>query len=112
MDDSILRSIKKLLGIAGEDDSFDEDIIIHINSAGSYLSQLGVTSFDNFLITDDTAVWSDYILDPSRLADIKQYVYFRVRLAFDPPTNSFLVENIKEQMRECEWRINVTVDPK
>lgn len=109
MDNSILNDIKKLLGIIDEYTQFDRDIIIHINSAFTILNQLGVGPKEPFCIEDSSSKWSDFIDDTS-LEVVKDFIYFRVRLAFDPPTNSFLVDAITKQIDELTWRMNVMVD--
>ena len=83
--ESILTSIKKLLGITEEYDQFDPDIIMHINSVFMILTQLGVGPAEGFSIEDDTAVWTDFIQDVKKLESVKTYVYLKVKLAFDPP---------------------------
>mgnify|MGYP000063966474 FL=1 len=109
--DSILTSIKKLLGIAEEYDHFDPDIIMHINSVFSVLTQLGVGPTSGFSISDKTAVWSDFVESDSRLEMLKSYMYLKVKLLFDPPLGTASIEAINRQINELEWRINVTVDP-
>lgn len=113
MDESILTSIKKPLGIPEEYTQFDPDIIMHINTVLSNLTDLGVGPSKGFFITDKTAVWSDFIpaSNYSRLQSIKTYVYLKVRLIFDPPTNSAVIESMNRLISELEWRINVIVDP-
>lgn len=111
MDESILSSIKKLLGITKEYTQFDTDIIIHINAALSILTQLGVGPAEGFSISDKTATWSDFISDSKRLESVKSYVYLKVRLLFDPPTSSAVADSMNRLISELEWRINVTVDP-
>lgn len=107
--DSILTSIKKMLGIIEEDESFDVDIIIHINSAFSTLTQLGVGPEEGFVIRDKTALWTDFI-DDIRLENVRSYVYLKVRQVFDPPTNSSVLDAISRQISELEWRMYVAVD--
>lgn len=112
MDESILTSIKKLLGITEDYTQFDTDIIIHINSVFSTLTQLGVGPDAGFMIEDDSAVWSDYLTtSDSRLNFVKTYIYLKVRLVFDPPQSSAAIDAINRQISELEWRINVAVDP-
>lgn len=106
--DSILTSIKKLLGITESCTDFDTDIIMHINTVLMTLSQLGVGT-EGFQIEDKNAVWSEFIKS-DKLAATKSYVYLRVKLLFDPPLNSTIVEAIKESIRELEWRLNVRVE--
>lgn len=102
--ESILTSIKKLLGIAEEDTSFDADIIMHINSVFSVLTQIGVGPEEGFQIEDDTAKWNDYMQGTNSGA-LKIYVYQKVRLLFDPPTNSAVVDAINRTVGELEWRL-------
>lgn len=109
--DSILTSIKKLLGIDESYTEFDADIIMHINSVFMILRQIGVGPKNGFSISDKTSVWSDYISDMSKLEMVKSYVYMKVRLLFDPPTNSALLESMKQLIQEAEWRLSVQVDP-
>ena len=104
---SILTSIKKLLGITKEYEDFDEEIIIHINSAFSVLTQLGIGPNDGFAITDSTAEWSAFLSNGHRLEFVKNYVYLKVKLGFDPPTNSAAIDAINRQISELEWRIIV-----
>lgn len=107
MEDSILDTIKKMLGITSEQTYYDTDVTIHINSVFSILEQLGMKSFS---ISNSDAKWSDYIPDGKSLEDVKTYVYLKVKLIFDPPTSSSAVSSIKELISELEWRINVAVD--
>ena len=108
--DSILTSIKKLLGITEEYDHFDPDIIMHINTALSTLTQLGVGPSEGFMIEDKTATWSDFISDKKEVISVKTYVYLKVKLLFDPPQSSFVIEAIKNQLSELEWRILAQVE--
>lgn len=112
MDSSILTSIKKLLGIAEEDTSFDQDIIMHINTVFAILAQLGVGPTNSFSIEDDGAIWSDYLGNAANLELVKSYIYMKVRSMFDPPTSSILADAMNKNISELEWRINTTVDPK
>lgn len=109
--DSILTSIKKLLGIAEEYEHFDSDIIVFINSAFSVLTQLGVGPEEGFRIEDASKTWSEFLYDDSRLEFVKTFVHLKVKLGFDPPQSSAAIEAINRQISELEWRINVTVDP-
>ena len=112
MDSSILTSIKKLLGIAEEDTSFDQDIIMHINTVFAILAQLGVGPANGFSIEDDGAIWNDYLGNVTNLELVKSYIYMKVRSMFDPPTSSILADAMNKNISELEWRINTTVDPK
>ena len=109
--DSILNSVKKQLGIAPDYEPFDPDIVIHINTVFSILHQLGAGPEYGFSISDDSAVWSDYITDnPNKLNLIKSYMYLKVRLLFDPPTNSGVTEATNRMIDELEFRINAATD--
>jgi len=107
MEQSILNTVKKILGLASEDTVFDLDVITHINTAFSTLYQLGVGPTDGFAIEDDTATWSDFIEGDITIVNAcKTYVYLRTRLLFDPPPTSFAIQAMKEQLTEYEWRIS------
>lgn len=110
--ESILTSIKKLLGITEEYEHFDQDLIIHINSVFSILSQLGVGHSDGFFIHDKNAVWSDFIGSEKAVELIKSYTYLKVKLLFDPPTSSAVIESTNRIIGELEWRITTIVDEK
>lgn len=107
MDESILNNTKKILGIDSTYTAFDPDIMIHINSVFSTLNQLGIGPVDGFAIDDAAATWVDFLGADKRLNFVKTYVYLRVRLLFDPPTTSYLINSMKEQVQELEWRLNV-----
>ncbi len=107
MESSILTSTKKILGIAEDYTAFDLDVLTNINSVFSILNQLGVGALDGFAIEDDTAVWEDLDVSSVMLNLVKTYVYLRVRLLFDPPGTSFLLDAMNKQIQEHEWRLNV-----
>lgn len=109
MEESILVSVKKLIGLAPEDDSFDTDLIIHINSAIDVLRQMGINS--ELYVEDETLTWGDYLPSDEYLQMVKSYVYMKVRKWFDPPQNGTAMEALNSSIAELEWRINVTVDP-
>lgn len=106
MTNSILLTVKKMLGVSEEYKPFDIDIITNINSVFLTLNQLGVGPSSPFQITGEDEVWTDFE-DPTKVPGIQTYVYLKVRLLFDPPTNSFLVDSIRKQIDELEWRLNV-----
>ena len=110
--DSILTSVKKIIGISEEDESFDTDLIMHINSVLMILNQLGVGPEDGFSITDKSAVWTDVIGDNKLIEAVKTFVGLKVRLIFDPPTSSAVLDSINKTISELEWRINVMVENK
>ena len=106
MEESILKSTKKILGLADDYTAFDLDVITHINAAFSILDQLGVGPEGGFFIQDDTDLWTDYVAPPNQLNLIKTYVYLKVRLLFDPPPTSYLISAATDQIKEYEWRLN------
>lgn len=107
MSDSILTSTKKILGIDVAYLAFDLDIITHINSVFSTLTQLGVGPEEGFMIADAEAEWVDFLGADLELNAVKTYVYLRVRLLFDPPTTSYLIAAFEKQVEELTWRLNV-----
>jgi hypothetical protein len=114
MEQSILTSTKKVLNIAPDDPSFDDDIITHINTAFSNLNDMGVGPISGFVIESADEEWASYFPnedDPMKLkvqlSKVKTVVFLRVRLLFDPPTVAFVLDAAKEQLREAEWRLNV-----
>lgn len=104
-DENILASIKKLVMVDESYTVFDEDIRIHINTVLSNLCQMGIGPVDGFSVLTGEEVWSDFINDNKKLQNVKTYVYLKVRLVFDPPQNSTLVESINSQIKELEYRM-------
>lgn len=107
MEESILTSVKKNLGLADDYTAFDLDILMLINSAFSTLNQLGLGPVDGFSIEDKIPTWDAFIGTDNRLNSVKTYVSLKVRSAFDPPQTSYLVAAMNEQIKELEWRLNV-----
>ncbi len=114
LENSILTDIKKMLGPSYDEDSFDTDITIHINSCFTTLRQLGVGPANGYRIKDDKNVWSEFVKDDEMLDSVKTYIYLKVKVVFDPPLNASLLESFEKQITELEWRLNVSVesDPK
>ena len=108
--DSILTSIKKLLGIEETYTHFDTDIIIHINSALSDLTQIGVGPEEGFRISNSYTTWKDFTKDELRIENVKDYVYLKVRLIFDPPSSSYVLTAFDDRIKELEWRLNVAAE--
>lgn len=104
--DSILNSIKKLIGYEPDYNRYDTDLIIHINTALSTLTQLGVGSSSGFFITDSSANWNDFIGEVDNLESVKTYVYVKVKLVFDPPPTAAAIDALNKLANELEWRIN------
>lgn len=109
--ESILTSIKKLLGISEEYEHFDADLIMHINSVFMILTQLGVGPSEGFRITDSSENWVDFIPEPARIELVKSYMYLKVKLLFDPPSSSAVIESMNRMISEFEWRLNVAAEP-
>lgn len=110
--ESILTSIKKMLGISEEDENFDTDVILHINTVLSDLVRLGVGPSSGFMIEDKYAEWTDFVPYDKfiKLSGLVTYVYQRVKLVFDPPTSSAVIAAMKEQNEKFEWNLNVTAE--
>lgn len=110
--ESILTSIKKLLGIEEDYEQFDPDIIMHINTVFRLLKRMGVGPAKGFRIEDSMSVWSDFLDDDTEdsLEDVKTYIFLKVKLIFDPPTNSAHIEAIKENIKELEWTLHFEAD--
>ena len=112
MTDSILNSVKKMLGITEEYEHFDTDIIIHINSAFSILTQIGIGPDEGFAIQDDSTSWSDFIPEDSHhlLEMVRSYMFMKVKFMFDPPTSSSVTDAYNRLLDEMEWRLMVAAD--
>lgn len=108
MAQSILDSVKKMVGVDPSLTVFDLDIMAHINTVFSDLDQLGIGPVGGFMIEDDAPTWDDFLGGDPRLNSAKSYTYFRVRLMFDPPQTSYLIESLNAQVEKMEWRLNVT----
>ena len=110
--ESIVTSIKKLLGITEEDTSFDSDVMMHINSVLMILNQLGVGPDSGFAIKSNAETWSDFLYSSVDVEAVKTYVYLKVRLIFDPPNSSATLDSMKRLADELEWRIKTQVETK
>lgn len=108
--DSILTSVKKMLGIEAEYKHFDNDLIMHINSVLLILNQIGVGPKTPFVITGEDETWVDFFADNTPIELVKSYVYLKTRLLFDPPTTGVLHEAMERQVTEFEWRLNIQVE--
>lgn len=113
-EESILQSVKSILGIPPQYEHFDQQILFCLNSVFAILPQLGVGPHEGFIVENDQATWGDLIGEDefsNRYLYVKTYVGLRVRLLFDPPSSSGAIDAMERQMRELEWRITVTKDP-
>lgn len=107
MENNILTSVKKQVGLGAEYTPFDMDIVMDINAAFAHLHQIGAGPSDGFSIEDDTALWTDYTQDKTELMLAQTYVFLKVRLLFDPPASSAILESINSVLKETEWRLSV-----
>lgn len=107
---SILDDVKKMLGLGEWDEAFDAEILMHINSVFMTLNQLGVGPPEGYSVRDRANTWDDFVGDRQDIEAIKSYTYLKVRLLFDPPSSSFVLESIKSMASELEFRLNVQVD--
>ena len=105
--ESILDSIKKLIGIEDTETYFDSDIVTGVNSAFSSLNQIGIGPDDGFSISDNTKVWNNYLTNVRTLELVKSYVHLKTKLLFDPPSSSSIVDIINKEISEFEWRLNI-----
>ena len=106
----ILDTVKKSLGLTENDPIFDPDIIMHINTVLANLIQMGVGPESGFVVEDISALWSDFTNDDNLIQQVKTYVCLKVRLLFDPPTSSVVMNSINETLKELEWRLYVKKD--
>lgn len=109
-ENSILISTKKKLGLDQAYEQFDMEIISYINSALAILTQLGVGPEDGLNIDGPNNTWDELFVDSKKIELAKSYIYLKVRLLFDPPTSSFVLESMNKQLSEYEWRINVMAE--
>jgi hypothetical protein len=106
---SILNDVKHMLGLLPEQTAFDSDIMIHINSVFSTLTQLGVGDPLGFMIEDNTTDWDEFVND-AQLNSVKSYMFLRVKLFFDPPQVGFVITSMDRQIEQLEWRLLVAAD--
>lgn len=110
MDDSILNTIKRMLGIGDEEaqNDFDEDVMVHINTAIQALTQLGVGPEDGYMIEGSDETWTDFIgaENKKQYQPVKTYIYGKVKKVFDPPTSSIALQALEESTKEAEWRLS------
>jgi hypothetical protein len=105
VEQSILKSTKKMLGLDASYTAFDLDVLTNINITFSNLTQIGILPDNGFAISDNTTNWAALGLSVPLLSMVKSYVYLKVRMLFDPPTTSFLLKAYEDQIKEYEWRL-------
>lgn len=111
MDNSILNTVKKAVGLMPEYDAFDDTLIMHINSVFMILSQVGVGPTKGFRIEDASAEWGDFLSeDYENYESVKSYICMKVRLLFDPPSSSTHMQAIEDLVSELEWRLNIEAE--
>lgn len=108
--DSILLSVKKMIGIPANYDVFDTDIITHINSVFEGLNQMGLGPEEGFSISDENDLWSSYLTYGKESQMVRSYMYLKVRTLFDPPSNASLFNIFDQQIKEKEYRLLVFAD--
>lgn len=111
LEDSIFMTIKTMLGSDVDYDVYDQDILVFINSVLATLTQLGIGPAEGFRITGESETWGDLIGDYKDIDSVKAYIYMKVKVAFDPPANSTVLNAYQEACKEYEWRLNVATDP-
>lgn len=111
MKESILETIKKMLGLESDYTPFDDEIIVHINSVFMVLKQAGITD-KNFSVKGNGETWGEALDDRIDVEAVKSYVYLRVKMLFDPPSSSTVMEAMKNTAYEFEWRLYVICDNK
>lgn len=109
-EDNILTSIKELLGVGKDESPFDMDIKIHINTALSILTNLGIGPSTGFRVRNGTELWSDFIPADKNLEDVITYVYIKVKLIFDPPLSSAVIASYESMLKELTFYINCEAD--
>lgn len=110
--ESILTSIKLLLGITEDYEAFDQQIIAHINSVFMILTQLGVGPPDGFMITSKVDTWNEFVSDEKKMQLVKSYTYLKVKMLFDPPSTSAVMDSTNRMINEFEWRLNLQAESK
>ena len=110
--ESILTSVKKLLGITEDCTDFDSDIILHINTVFTILTQMGVGPEEGFSIEDKSKKWNEFISNKLYFESVKTYVFLKVKLLFDPPLSTAVMESINRMISELEWRLNSAAETK
>ena len=105
MSDSVLLSIKQMLGISPEDTSFDVNVIMSINTVLTTLMDLGLTEVEDEIVTDDIMTWDDLLGGRTDIEYVKTYVYQKVKIIFDPPTSTAAIDAMQRSISELEWRI-------
>lgn len=112
MEESILESVKKMLGVLIDDTAFDAELISHINAAISELTQIAVGPDEGFLVTGYNEVWSNFVSNVSQMSSAREYIFSKVRLLWDPPSNSFVCDALTKAKDEAYWRLFIMADPK
>ena len=107
MEESILQTVKATIGITSDQTHFDSEILMHINSIIAKLNQIGIGPTEGFRVEDESSDWSSFIGDDPNLDMVKDYISISVKLAFDPPSNSFAIDSLRKITDEYEWRLSV-----
>ena len=104
--ESILTSSKRFAGLGEDYEHFDPEIIMYINSSLLNLKQIGIGPSEGFVISDESDMWEDFIPDNGVIREAaKEFVGTKVRLKFDPPLNASVLESLRNNIKEAEWRL-------
>ena len=110
LDQSILSTIRDMLGPSEDYEYFDSELIPHINSVFNRLKTLGIGPKDGFSITSDVETWGDFFSDTKVVNMVISYMFLKVKMIFDPPSNSIAADAFKQQISEFEWVGNVDAE--
>ncbi len=105
LEPSILKSVKKNLGLTDAYDDFDQDVLTHVNTGFFILNQIGVGPLEGFMIEDDAVLWAEFDDDRATLMGVRSWMYLKVRLLFDPPGTSYHITALEEQLKELTYRL-------
>lgn len=109
--DNILASVKKIIGVAPNHNTFDDDLMLHINTIFTVLTQLGIGPSDGFILSDKNQTWSEFISPEFKeFNSVKTYMGLRVKLLFDPPLSSVVTDAVNRSISELEWRLIVAAE--
>lgn len=109
-ENSILITIKQKLGVMADDTAFDTSIITNINSALMILRQLGVGPVEGFRITGNSETWKDFIGERVDIEGVKDFIYMKTRVIFDTPSGSGVLQAVKDEISELEFRLNIEAE--
>lgn len=107
---SILDTVKKTCGLGSYYDAFDQDILVFLNAAILDLTQNGIGPSDGFTVTDSSQTFEDFIGGFKNIGAVATYLSQKTRIAFDPPTSSYVLEAMNKNLAELIWRLNLEAE--